>query len=180
MNVGEITLIIVNILACIGCAIPLAKFLNKTYENIGKVFYYFKILVCLYLIESITLISGMGIPIFNVCLAFVWAAVFWLRLRSRATRSIVIKSTFYLSLYSGLPAASFISIPIISLLGGWNILSTEDGYRFGIPDFLNLSWPFNTILGFYLLLVMFAVVFKTIITVGGVHFLIHRSEQSKG
>jgi len=179
MNVGEITLIIVNLFACIGCGVPLAKFLNKTYANIGKVFYYFRILIYLYLIECITLISGMGIPIFNVCLAFVWAAVFWLRLRSRATRSIVIKSTFYLSLYSSLPAASFIFIPIISLMGGWSILSAEEGYKFGIPDFLNLSWPFNTILGFYLLLVMFAVVFKTIITVGGVYFLIHRSEQNK-
>jgi len=179
MNIGEITIILVIVIAGIGTAIPLAKNLTKIYSDRKNLFRYFKILILIYFLECIALVLGMGIPVLNVCLAFIWGPLFGMRLGYRAPKSIVLRSTLFLSLYSSLPSASFIFIPIMSLIVGWNILSAEDGYRFGIPNFLKISWPFNTILGFYLLLVMLAVLLKTITTVSGAWYLIHRGRKLK-
>lgn len=121
---------------------------------------------------------GMGIPIFSVGLAFVWGIIFGLWLRSRASTREVLKASFFLFLYSSLPAASFILIPGMGLVSGQHILSAEEGAGFGIPDFLGLSCPLNTISGSYATLVRGAVVFKTVITVGEVSLLIHLGQKS--
>ena len=106
----------------------------------------------------------MGIPVFSIVLAFVWGFVFSSWLRTRVINRQVLKSSFFLSLYSSLPAASFIVVPVLVWIGGGHILSAEEGVRFGIPEFL--PWPLNTILGFYAALVIGAVVLKTLITTG--------------
>ena len=108
----------------------------------------------------------MGIPVFSIVLAFAWGVVFSSWLRTRVMNRRVLKSSFFLSLYSSLPAASFIVVPVLVWIGGGHILSAEEGVRFGIPEFLHLPWPLNTILGFYAALVIGAVVLKTLITTG--------------
>jgi hypothetical protein len=67
-----------------------------------------------------------------------------------------------LSLYACLPAVSFLSVLVPLAVGGWPLLSVEDGKRFGIPAFV--PWPFCTLLGFVLTVSASAAVFKTAIT----------------
>jgi hypothetical protein len=178
MHHVEYTLIIVNLVAGLGCAFPLARFLSQVNNKPIRFFRYFTILIGIYFVECVAIATGMGIPVFSVCLAFVWGVVFGFWLRYRASIRQVLKASFFLSLYTSLPAASFIIIPVMVWIGGQNILSAEVGARFGIPDFLHLPWPVNTILGFYAVLVIGAVVFKMIITTGEVSLLIHLGEKS--
>jgi hypothetical protein len=72
------------------------------------------------------------------------------------------RAVFYFALYSGLPAASFLSVPVLAALSGRHILSAEFGFQFGIPEFV--PWPFNTILGFCGAVVLVTVVLKVVIT----------------
>ena len=166
-------LVILNLIAGFGCAIPLVRFLKKVDRKPRRVFRYFAILIGVYLVECVGIAMGMGIPVFSVGLAFVWGIVFGLRLRDRASTGEVVKTSFFLSLYSSLPAVSFVLIPLLVWIGGGQVLSAEAGIRFGIPPFLHLPWPLNTILGFYAALAIGAVVFKTVITTGEVSLLIH-------
>jgi hypothetical protein len=75
-----------------------------------------------------------------------------------------------LSLYSSLPAVSFILIPVIAGIAGRNIINAEQGIQFGIPGFL--LGPLTTILGFYLTITIGALVLKTVITVVAVRLLL--------
>ncbi len=175
-NMAEYTLVIVNLVVGIGCAIPIARRLSKVIGKPMRVFRYFTILIGIYFVECIAIITGMGIPVFSVGLAFVWGIIFGLWLRARASAHKVLKTSFFLSLYSSLPAASFIVIPVLVWVGGAPILSVQFGASFGIPDFF--PWPPNTILGFYVACAIGAVVFKTVITIGEVSLLIHLGEKS--
>jgi len=163
---AELILIILNLIVGFGLAIPIAMFLKKVTTKPAKFFFQFIILVGIYFAECIAVTMGMGIPVFSIALAFVWGFVFSAWLRNRVLDRHVLKSSFFLSLYSSLPAASFIVVPILVWIGGGYILSAEEGIRFGIPEFLHLPWPLNTILGFYAILVVGAVVLKTLITTG--------------
>ena len=177
MDPAEYTLLMVNLLAGFGCAIPMARLLSKVDRRLMRAYRYFAILIGVYFVECVALVMGMGIPVFSVGLAFVWGIILALWLRGRRSIREVLKTSCLLSLYSSLPAASFIVVPVMMCVGGWDILSAEQGARFGIPDFLRLPWPLNTILGFYVCLVIAAVVFKTAITIGEVSLLIHLEEK---
>ncbi len=170
------TLIVVNLIAGFGFAIPLLGLLGKGYKNPIRNFRCFAILIGIYFIESVAIAMGMGIPVFSVGLAFAWGIVFgsWLRRTHISTRGIL-KGSFLLSLYSSLPAVSFVIIPLSCWINGWNVLSVVEGARFGIPEF---PWPLGTILGFYGFCAIGAVVLKTVITTGEVSLLIHLREKS--
>ncbi|KPL01586.1 MAG: hypothetical protein AMJ90_07525 [candidate division Zixibacteria bacterium SM23_73_2] len=178
MNTVVYTLILVNLIFGFGFALPLQRHLSRVVTKPKKSLRYFVILIGIYFVECVAIILGMGIPVFSVFLAFVWGVIFGFWLRERASTRAVIKTSFFLSLYSSLPAASFILIPLVMGIAGHNVLSTEAGTSFGIPDFLHLPWPLNTILGFYAALVIGAVVFKMIITTGEVSLLIHLGHKS--
>ena len=177
MDPIEYTLVILNLALGFGCAIPLARLLRKVKGKPTRAFRYFTILVGIYFVESVAVVLAMGMPVFSVGLAFVWGIVFGLWLRAHAPIRKVLKTSFFLSLYSSLPAISFILIPVMAWIDGWHILSPEDGARFGIPDFLHLPWPLDTILGFYAVLVICAVVFKSVITTGEVSLLVLLGEK---
>jgi hypothetical protein len=178
-----IILIALNLVAGFGFAIPLAKLLGRVSAKPRGFFHYFAVIGGLYFVESVALAMGMGVPVFSVGLAFVWGIVFGLRLRAHApvpreplqTRE-VLKTTFFLSLYSSLPAFSFIVVPVIIIFAGNNVLSAEAGASFGIPSFL--PWPLTTILGFYAACAIGAVVLKTAITTGEVRLLIRVGEKA--
>ena len=173
----EVTLVVVNLAAGFGCAIPVARLLGRVNGKPGRVFRYFAILVGVYFVESVALAMGMGIPVFSVGLAFVWGILIGLWLRRAATPvREVLKTAFYLSLYTSLPALSFLVVPLLMSIAGWSILSAQAGHQLGIPDFL--PWPLGTILGFYATLAIGAVVFKTVITTGEVSLLIHLGEKA--
>ena len=178
MDFVVIAIVIANLLAGFGFAFPVSKVFAKVAGKPEKVFHYYIMLIGVYLFESIVLMIGMGIPVLNIGLAFVWGIVFGRWLRKRTSRSEALRTSYWFSFYSSLPAISFILVPVFAGLGGWNILSTEIGDSFGIPQFLYLPWPLNTILGFYVAIIIVAVVLKTVITVGEVNLLIRSEEES--
>lgn len=174
----EYALVAANLIAGFGFAFPMVKVLAKVGGKQVKAFRYYIKLIGVYLLECVVLMIGMGIPVLNVVLAFVWGLVFGRWLRNRTSRDAALRASFRFSLYSSLPAMSFVLVPVLAGLEGWNVLSAADGVRFGIPDFLHLPWPVSTILGFYVAIILVGVVLKTGITVGEVSLLMHPREES--
>jgi len=172
---AELALIVVNLLAGLGSAIPLAGMLARISGRTMEVSRCYAILVGVYLVECAAVVVGMGIPVFSMGLALVWGIVLsrWLRRFPQATDAA--RTALYLSLYSGLPAASFIIVPVAAWFGGHAILSVEAGSRFGIPSFI--PWPMNTILGFYAACALGALLFKTVVTTGETLWLMHRGSR---
>jgi hypothetical protein len=168
----------VNLALGIGFAVPTARVLDKVKRKPTRLFRYFVILVGLYFVECVAVVMGMGIPVLNIGLAFLWGIVFGRWLRARTSRPEALRTSFWVSLYSSLPAVSFILVPVFAAIGGWNIVSATDGVRFGIPEFLHLPWPVNTILGFYGAIIVGAAVLKVVITVGEVSSLCRVREKS--
>jgi hypothetical protein len=166
-------LVIINLIVGFGIAIPIARLLSEVNNMPERVIRYFAILILIYFVESVAIIIGMGIPVFSVILAFLWGIIWGHWFRSIASPQVALKTSFFMSLYSCLPSASFISIPFIIWIerGGRYILNVKEAINFGIPEFL--PWPMNTILGFYITIVIGAVVFKTVMTTGEVSLLIH-------
>ncbi|MBN2289160.1 MAG: hypothetical protein JXQ83_07490 [Candidatus Glassbacteria bacterium] len=165
-------LLIINLLAGFGCALPLARVIRQSVGVTMGLPRLVAVLVGIYFCEGLALGMGMTIPVFSVGLAFIWGIVFGFRLRGRAGPPEVLRVSFFLSLYSSLPAVSLLVIPALARLEGWSVLSTPDGIRFGIPEFLHLPWPLGTILGFYASLVTGAVILKILITTGEVSLLL--------
>jgi hypothetical protein len=175
MELPEYILIAVNLVAGFGCAVALAGVLRKAYGERTTFLRYFVLLIGVYFVECAAVAMGMGIPVFSMGMAFVWGIIFGLWLRGRGPAREVLKQSFFLSLYSSLPAASFIVIPVL-LSFSRPILSVAEGAKLGIPAFV--PWPLNTILGFYVVPVMCAVVFKIVVTTSEVSLLIHLGEKS--
>jgi hypothetical protein len=172
-------LIVTNLAAGFGCAIPIALSLRKVAGRTERFFRHFAMLVGIYFVECVAFPAWMCTQVFTIGLAFVWGIVFGLWLRSRAPSREVLKQAVYISIYGCSPTASFcVLIPAVWLIRGGHILSAEEGIGFGIPDFL--PWPLSTILGFFTALLVGTVASKTIITAGVVHFLIHRKERIAG
>jgi len=176
MDSAEYVLIIVNLIAGFVFAIPIAKIFDKLNRKQKSFSRYFAILVGVYFIECIAIVMGMGIPVFSIGLAFIWGILFGFWLQSRISRNKVLKTSFFLSLYSSLPALSFILIPLIAWTSGRNIMNGQEGIRFGIPGFL--PGPLNTILGFYLAITIGALVLKTVITTSEVRILLNLGKKS--
>ena len=170
-DVVLLILVGVNLVLGFAGAIPVARALGKLNGNTTKVRRLFAVLIGVYFIEAVALTMGMGIPVLNVCLAFVWGLVFGVWVRGRASPREVLRASTYLSLYSSLPAISFLVIPLLVWAGGGAVFSSEAGRRFGIPDFL--PWPVTTIAGFYGACAVGAAVLKGLITTGEVGLLVH-------
>jgi hypothetical protein len=173
----EIALVVLNIIAGFGCAYPLARFFGMIHGKPEKTFSHYRLLAIVYLVECLSMILGMGLPVFSVFLSFIWAAVFGLGFAGRAPAAAIRKASLLLSLYTCLPAATFIVVPIVSALSGSDVLSTEVGRDFGIPQYSFVPWPVRTILGFYLALIGGAVLSKTVITVGGVSLVVRSGKK---
>jgi len=172
-----IVLAIINLLAAFGFSVPIAGLLSKVTSKPKRFFRYFTMLIGIYFLECLAFSAGMATQVFSIGLAFVWGIVFGLWLRRRTSSRKVLKTSFFLALYTSFPTASFgILILVAKLVGGGNIFSVEEGFRLGIPYFV--PWPLNTILGFCTALVIGTVVFKTVITTGEVSLLIHLGEKS--
>jgi hypothetical protein len=170
-------LVVMNLAAGFGCAVPIARGLGKVTGRPEKFFRYFALLIAIYFVECVAFPMGMMTQVFSVGLAFVWGIIFSLWLRYRGPRRAILKLALSLAFYGSLPTASFcILIPVIGLLSGRHILSAEEGVGFGIPDFF--PWPLNTMLGFSTAILIGTVVFKALITTGIANRLIGGAEKA--
>jgi hypothetical protein len=165
----EVVLIALNLVLGFGCAVPLARLLGKMGRGERSALRWFALVVGLYFVEGVALIMGMGIPVLNVGLAFIWALVLRRRLAPGLPGRQALKTALWLSLYSSLPAASFLVIPVLVGIGGRPVLSAEVGAAFGIPA--SFPWPVSTILGFYAACALGALAAKSLLTVGGFSIL---------
>jgi len=164
-------LIITNLFAGFGCALPIANSLKKLTGRMEKFFRYFAMLLGIYFAECIAFAAGMCTQVFTVALGFVWAVLFGLWLRDIAPAKEVLKTTFLVSLYGCLPTCSFaVILVIIWVIGGNSLLNVEQADKFGIPQFV--PWPFNTMLGFCAGLAIGTILLKTAVTTGTASILI--------
>ncbi|MHC4792278.1 MAG: hypothetical protein ACYS8Y_12765, partial [Planctomycetota bacterium] len=155
-------LIVVNLLAGFGCAVPIARRFDKIDDKSNRFFRYFVILIGIYFLESVAIGAGAVTPDISVGLAFLWGVIFGFWLRRCASVSEALKNAFFLALYSCLPVTSFyFFIPAAKFIAGQDVLSAAEGASCGVPSWL--PWPMNTILGFCVALVIGIVVFKTVI-----------------
>lgn len=168
----EFGLLALNLLLGFGCALPLAGYLRGLFLKPVGNFRLWAALIGIYFSEGVAVGIGMGIPVFSAGLAFVWGAVFARKLRGKLADEHISGASFYLSLYSCLPAISMFLIPGLCLAGGRDVLSSAEGRSFGIPGFLHLPWPLDTIMGFYTALIAGTVAFKLAVTPGVVRLLL--------
>ncbi len=121
------------------------------------------IVLGVFLLECIAIAAGMLIPVFSLALALIWGIVFGTWLAGRGTTREQMGFAIELSVYTCVPTATFLAVPFMFALTGRSILDTGEALRFGIPEFV--PWPANTILGFFLCLVIFVSALKMSITV---------------
>jgi hypothetical protein len=172
-----VVLIVVNLVAGFGLAIPIAKGLCEINRRQGTVLRYVLMLIGVYFVECVAFSAGMATQVFTVGLAFVWGAVLGFWLRGRASALQVLKLAVFWALYGSLPTASFcVLVLLVNVVGGGSILSSEVGRSFGIPGFV--PWPVNTILGFCAALGIGTLVLKTVITTGEVGLLLRLGEKA--
>jgi hypothetical protein len=170
-----LALIITNLAAGFGFAIPIANKLRKVTGREGKFFRYFALLIGIYFVECVAFPAGMCTQVFSVGLGFVWAILFGLWLQNIAPAKEVLKTTFFVSLYGCLPTISFaVILVIIWVISGSSLLNVEQASEFGIPQFV--PWPFNTMLGFCVGLTTGTILLKTVITTGTASILIRRRQ----
>ena len=178
MNTDEyiiLALIITNLAAGFGCAIPIANKLRKVTGRMKKFFRYFAMLVGVYFVECVAFPAGMCTQVFTVALGFVWGVIFGLWLRNITPAKEILKTVFFVSLYGCLPTCSFaVLLVIIWVISGNSLLNVKQAYKFGIPQFV--PWPFNTVLGFCIGLAIGTILLKTAITTGTVSIFIRRRQ----
>jgi hypothetical protein len=173
-----IAVAVVNLAAGFGLAVFVAKRLGEVTGKPNRFARYFIMLVGIYFLECAALPAGMATQVFSIGLAFVWGVVFGFWLRRKAPAAKILKTTFFVALYTCAPTASFgVLLLMAKLAGGSSIVSAQEGIAFGIPEFV--PWPLCTILGFCVALVMGTIVFKTVITTGEVSLLVHLGEKSQ-
>ena len=132
-----------------------------------------KIIVFIYFAECIAVALSMGTSAISIVLAFIWGVIGGRWLRKQVESSVLRRSVQIATTYTCVPVISLALIPLFCLIGGWDILSAEQGYSFGIPYFLHLPWPLTTILGFYMLMIIVSVLLKMIITLCVVRIINH-------
>ena len=155
-----IVLIAVNAAFASGLGWALAKHLARKSNSSRTARSWFLKLLGVYLAECVAFSASMATNVLGFCLALVWGVVFGRRLTYQ--RRETARTAVLVSLYTCLPAVSFLSVLLLLALNGWSILTPEAGRRFGVPGFV--PWPLCTLLGFFLAVSLSAVVVKTTLT----------------
>jgi hypothetical protein len=175
MELAEIILVLFNLGLGLSLAAPLVKLLNGVAPKTLSFLRGFILFIAIYFFECVAIVVAMMLPIFSLGLSFTWGLILGLWLRDHVFARKVLKTSFFISVFTSLPAVSFLLVPLMGLFTGLDVLNAEEGFRFGIPDFL--YWPFNTILGFYAAFSISLVILKTTITTGVVSVLIHLKQK---
>ncbi len=139
----------------------------------------FLLLVLLYGFECAAVAAGMASQVFAIGTAFLWGPLLGIKLRALPART-ALRHAAIITFYTCLPSLSLLAIPAFVALGGWDVLSLESAYLFGIPEFLHLPWPLGTILGFFSAVVIGSVALKAALTLGltSLVLLLKQSEMS--
>jgi hypothetical protein len=169
MDAAEYTILALNAALGFGFAWPLAGLFSRLTGKPRRLRLY-ALLVVAYVLECAAFSASMGTDVLSIVLAFLWGGILgsWLR-RHRPVVPQARRAVVLFASYSGLPAASFLTVPVMAALGGWSVLTGEDGHRFGIPAFV--PWPLNTIVGFCVAVASVAVVSKLVITISIVRMM---------
>lgn len=177
---GEIIIIsllfALNLALCFGFLLPLINTLAKILPS-PKIRKRFFLILGLYFIELFALAMGMGIPLFNVALAFLWGTLLGKYLKDRTGLANALKISTRLASYSSLPAMTFLVVPVVMLAAGTNIISVQAASDMGIPDFF--PWPTDTILGFYSACAFGALTLKILITNACVKYIFRRNKKTR-
>ncbi len=177
MDSAEIVIIAVNAVFALGLGWPLAVLLSRLGPRRRGRARSFAVVLAVYLVEAAAFAASMATNVLSIGLAVVWGLRMgsWV-LKPRTPMDESRRITRLFAFYTTLPAMSFLSVPVVGLLGGWAVLSGEAGARFGIPAFL--PWPFNTILGFCAIVAAVAVLAKVAITTSVAGLVIRRSRDA--
>lgn len=171
-----IILVVVNLAAGFGLSVPMGRRLGEVTGKPHRYMGYAGMMVGVYFFESVAFVAGMATQVFSIGLAFAWGVVFGLWLRGRASPAKILQTSFFVALYTCIPTASFgILVLAGELIARKNVVSSQEGWAFGVPEFV--PWPLCTILGFCLALVLGTLVFKTVIMTGEVSLLIHLKKE---
>jgi hypothetical protein len=165
-----------NLALCFGFLLPVINTFAKILPS-PKIRKRFLLTLGLYLTEIFALAMGMGIPAFNVALAFLWGTLLGRYLKNQTDLANALKISTRLAFYSSLPAMSFLVIPILMLAASTNIISIQTASDMGIPSFF--PWPTNTILGFYSACALGALALKILITNACVKFIFKRNNKAR-
>ncbi|MHC4665427.1 MAG: zf-HC2 domain-containing protein [Planctomycetota bacterium] len=172
-------LLAANLAVGFGGAVAVARFFQRRIfgSKSSTLSRYFTILVGIYIFECLIFAAGGLTPVTSVAMAFIWGIVFGFWFRTRTSVDEALRTSFFVSLYSSFPVASFYGfIPVAKLLSGKEILTAAGGAGSGIPVGF-FPWPMNTVLGFFGSLSIATIVFKTVITTGQVSLLMHLAER---
>jgi hypothetical protein len=174
-NTLVISLIVVNLAAGFGFAVPMAKQLRAISGSPKGILVYFAILTGIYFIECVAFAFGMCTQIFTIALAVVWGVVFGLWLKGLASKRSIIRQVLFISLYGCLPTVSFALILLIFwVVNGNGLLNVEQANQFGIPDFV--PWPLDTMLGFCIALAAGTIILKTGLTTGVAALMVRKKD----
>jgi hypothetical protein len=168
-------LLIINAIFLISFGWPLARYLSRNLPDSSSAAWMFA-LSGVYVAECVAFSASMATNILGVCLAIVWGLVLRSKVRASPIRQ-AIRLSLRLSIFTCLPAVSFLSLLGPLAWEGWSLLAAEDGRRFGIPSFV--PWPVCSLLGFFLTVSLSAVVLKIGVTTGIVVMLGRRSRLKK-
>ncbi|MBN2020108.1 MAG: hypothetical protein JW749_07780 [Sedimentisphaerales bacterium] len=172
-------LILTNVFAGFGLAIPLGDMLAKITGQQKKLKRFVTLVIGAYFLECLAFTVGMCTQIFTFGLAIIWGIILGLWWRGRTQSLKPVKTTVLFSLYGCVPTLSLtLWLPVMWLLAGQGILNVEQAAEFGIPQFV--PWPFNTMLGFCAGLAIGTILIKTLITTGLVKWLVSGSAQITG
>ena len=158
-------LAVTNLIAGLGCAVPIAKGLGRLMGTTNRFLRYFAMFVGIYFLEGLAFTFGMCTQVFTIGLSFVWGAIFGLWLKGLVPKRNIIRQVLFISLYGCLPTVSFALILLIFwIVIGNGLLNVEQANNFGIPDFV--PWPLNTMLGFCVALATGTIILKTAFAAG--------------
>lgn len=167
----------VNAALGLGLGLLLANMLRELHPD-WSLIRRLAVMIGVYLLECAAIAAGMLIPVFSIALAIIWGIVLGSRLRDQVTEDGAMRFAFYFTAYTCIPMVSLLSIPFMLTLDGRSVINAGEAIRFGIPDFV--PWPADTILGFFLCLVVCVCALKSAITLGIVHqYLKPRNSHAK-
>ena len=154
---------VIELILALGAGLVLANRLTTHASPRHRPWLWLLILMGINVAECLAFSASMATNLLSYALAVVWSLVFANKLQTQEMR--------LLSLYTSIPAISFVAALQPLHRAGWGLLTSQEGYRFGIPQIV--PWPFSTVVGFVVTVSVAAVLGKLVITFAMPAFLSH-------
>jgi hypothetical protein len=167
-----------NLIAGVWGAVCLGRTLRPRRPKLNSKARPFFALLGVYFLECVAFSAGMATQVFVFALAVVWGFLLGMWV-PQAPRKSSRRIPLFLGLYTSLPTVSFCALLLIaSFLAGRPLLSTQAGLDFGIPPFV--PRPFQTMLGFCLVLGVGTLILKCAITTTAALLVLHVRKRRMG